>query len=59
MKSISEREYMAKAAQLALEYAQMAVLAAILSWDHNHSILWMVAHSFCSWFYVIYYWWRH
>jgi hypothetical protein len=36
-----------------------AVLSAILSWDHNHSILWMVVHSFCGWFYVFYYWWRH
>ena len=31
-----------------------AVIAMILSWEVNHSILWMILHGFCSWFYVIY-----
>jgi hypothetical protein len=26
-----------------------------LSWSANHSILWMIVHGICSWFYVIYY----
>jgi len=30
-------------------------LAMILSWAHNHSILWAIAHGVCSWLYVIYY----
>jgi len=30
-------------------------LAMILSWEVNHSILWAIAHGFCSWIYVIYY----
>lgn len=31
------------------------VIAAILSWSVNHSILWMILHGIFSWFYVIYY----
>jgi hypothetical protein len=31
------------------------LLAVILSWSVNHSILWCILHFFCSWFYVIYY----
>ncbi len=31
-----------------------AVFAAILSYDVNHSTMWMIIHSICSWFYVIY-----
>lgn len=30
------------------------LLAVILSWTVNHSILWAILHFFCSWFYVIY-----
>jgi len=33
-----------------------AVLAALLSWGVNHSILWALLHAFMSWFYVIYHW---
>jgi hypothetical protein len=33
-----------------------AVLAALLSWNVNHSILWALVHAFFSWFYVIYHW---
>jgi len=33
-----------------------AVLAALLSWNVNHSILWALIHAFLSWFYVIYHW---
>ena len=32
-----------------------AVLAAICSWQANHSIVWAILHAFCSWVYVI--WW--
>ncbi len=30
-------------------------MAMILSWSINKSILWMILHGFCSWFYVIYF----
>jgi hypothetical protein len=36
-----------------------AVLAAILSWNLNHSILLALVHAFLSWFYVIYHWLRY
>jgi hypothetical protein len=29
-------------------------LAIVISYDHNHSILWAILHGFLSWFYVIY-----
>lgn len=31
------------------------VMAMIISWSLNHSVLWMLIHAFFSWFYVIYY----
>lgn len=31
------------------------VLAVVISWSLNHSLLWAILHGFCSWFYVIYY----
>jgi p-aminobenzoyl-glutamate transporter AbgT len=31
------------------------IIAIILSWSINHSVLWCVLHGVCSWFYVIYY----
>lgn len=31
-----------------------SLLAVILSWTVNHSILWCILHFFCSWIYVIY-----
>jgi hypothetical protein len=31
------------------------LIAVALSWSANHSILWAIIHGFCSWFYVIYY----
>lgn len=31
------------------------VLAMILSYTTNHSILWCLLHGFFGWFYVIYY----
>jgi len=36
-----------------------AVLAAILSWNVNHSIWWALLHAFLSWFYVIYHWFTY
>jgi hypothetical protein len=31
------------------------VVAAVLSWSANHSILWIIIHAFLGWLYVIYY----
>lgn len=31
------------------------VVAMILSWTENASILYAILHGICSWFYVIYY----
>lgn len=31
------------------------VIAVIVSWTTNHSILWAIIHGFFGWFYVIYY----
>ena len=31
------------------------VIAVVISWSRNRSILWAIFHSICSWFYVIYY----
>ena len=31
------------------------VIAIILSWEANHSILWCILHGIFGWFYVIYY----
>jgi hypothetical protein len=32
-----------------------SMLSITLSWSVNHSIVWMILHGICSWFYVIYY----
>ena len=31
-----------------------SAMAMILSFELNHSVLWMVLHGVCSWFYVIF-----
>jgi hypothetical protein len=31
------------------------VIAAILSWQHNHDFLWAIVHGILSWLYVFYY----
>ena len=31
-----------------------AVLAIVISWSYNHSVLWAIAHGFLSWIYVVY-----
>lgn len=31
------------------------IIAAILSWNRFHDILWMLVHGFFGWLYVIYY----
>ena len=36
-----------------------AVLAALLSWNVNGSVLWALIHAFFSWFYVIYHWMKY
>ena len=35
------------------------MLAMILSWQVKHALLWALIHGFLSWFYVIYYVWKH
>lgn len=30
-------------------------VAAILSWQHHHSMMWASIHAIYSWFYVAYY----
>lgn len=30
------------------------VIAIIISWQLNHSVLWAVIHGICGWFYVLY-----
>jgi hypothetical protein len=32
-----------------------AVVAGVLSWTVNHSIVWMLIHILCGWFYVVWY----
>ncbi len=31
------------------------VIAMIISWSVNHSILWVILHGLCGLFYIIYY----
>jgi hypothetical protein len=31
-----------------------SLLAVLISWSYNHSIVWAIIHFFCSWLYVIY-----
>lgn len=31
------------------------VIAVIISWTTNHSVLWAILHGLFGWFYVIYY----
>ena len=31
-----------------------SVLAVVLSYSHNHSILWAIIHGIMSWFYVVF-----
>lgn len=31
-----------------------SIIAVVLSWSVNHSILWAILHGVLSWFYVIY-----
>ena len=30
------------------------LMAAIVSWDTNHSIPWLIGHTLSGWFYLIY-----
>ena len=39
---------------LTLFYTPGLVLAMIISWDLNHSVLWAVLHGWASWGYIIY-----
>lgn len=31
-----------------------AVIAVVVSWMTNYSILWCIIHGFCGWFYLLY-----
>ncbi len=31
------------------------VVACIVSWSLNHSVIWALFHGFCGWFYLGYY----
>jgi hypothetical protein len=31
-----------------------SILAVVMSWIVNHSVVWAILHFFCSWIYVIY-----
>lgn len=31
-----------------------SIIAIVISWNINHSILWAIVHGFCSWWYVVY-----
>lgn len=31
-----------------------SVIAVVMSWHFNHSVLWAILHGIFSWFYVIY-----
>lgn len=35
------------------------IIAMIISWHLNHSILWMILHGLFGWLYVIYYLMMH
>ena len=35
-----------------------SIMAMILSYDLNHSVLWMILHGCCSWIYVIFRVWK-
>jgi len=35
------------------------IIAIVLSWGVNHSILWCIIHGICGWFYVIYYMFKY
>jgi hypothetical protein len=41
--------------EVPMPYIMGHVLATVISWDVNHSILWAMLQGFFSWFYVIYY----
>jgi hypothetical protein len=32
-----------------------SILAMIISWSRNSSVLWAIIHGWCSWLYIIYY----
>lgn len=40
-------------------YVLGLVIAVVLSWSVNHSILWMAIHGSLSWLYVGYYIWNY
>lgn len=36
-----------------------SVLAAVLSWSSNHSVLLAIVHAICSWLYVAWWCFKH
>ncbi len=49
--SKGNRQYSVEAGGISVGF----ILAALLSWQHNHDIIWAIIHGILSWFYVIYY----
>jgi hypothetical protein len=35
------------------------IIAAILSWSVNHSVIWLLIHGFFSWAYIIYHFFKY
>jgi len=31
------------------------IIAVVISWSVNHSILWAIIHGFLGWIYIVYY----
>lgn len=32
-----------------------SIIAVVISWSVNHSVLWAIIHGFLGWIYIIYY----
>jgi hypothetical protein len=32
-----------------------SIIAVVISWTVNHSVLWCLIHGFFGWFYIVYY----
>ena len=38
-----------------LRFGLGSIMAIVISWSVNHSILWAIIHGFFGWLYVLYY----
>lgn len=53
--NVKERKAMSsKASKAGSGFGLGALLAVILSWSVNHSVIWCIIHFFCGWIYVFY-----